>query len=101
MVSLLALPLQASADYCTHPKLDPLFSDHGYDTGFYQHREWYQDIFQCLSCGAEVIKPIKYEDWEDHDWDIDWAHPDNMGAGLVAYEACCKICNYHDTLYNP
>lgn len=109
MVSLLALPLQASADYCTHPRVvkilesDHYPSHHGYDYNYYQHHEWVQNVeYVCLSCGEELLGDKEYlGDWEDHDWDIDWDNPDDRGWGLVAYEACCRDCDLHETLYNP
>lgn len=107
VMTLLTAPMQATAEYCTHPKLYPVlpedryFVEHGYDSGIYQHREWYQHVeYLCISCRAEILGDKEYKDWEDHDWDIDWEHPDDRSGGLVYYEACCTKCNYQDTLTN-
>lgn len=107
VMALLTAPIRAVAEYCTHPKLyqvlpeDRYFVEHGYETGFYQHREWFQYVeFLCIRCGAEILGDKDYKEWEDHEWDIDYEHPDEISGGLIFYEACCKKCNYSDTLSN-
>ncbi len=105
MALLLAMPVQAYADVCTHPKLYPApegtWVYHGYDTAFYQHHEWFQHVeYICIRCGAEILGDKEYKDWEDHDWNIDWSNPDDHGNGLVYYNAFCETCGYADDLNN-
>lgn len=106
VVLLLAMPMRAAAELCTHPIVvepEPDRAYHGYETGFYEHREWLQEVeYICASCGEDVVLgAIKYlGDWEKHDWVIDWANPDDRGGGLVMYDAYCTTCGYDDTLSN-
>lgn len=102
----LAMPIRAAAEFCTHPDLiepEPDRAHHGYETRFYEHREWLQEVeYICESCGEEVVLgDIQYlGNWEKHDWVIDWTNPDDRGGGLVYYEAYCETCGYEDTLSN-
>lgn len=104
MALLLMTPVQAYAAVCTHPVLvkpNPVYVYHGFDTTFYQHQEWFQKIeYCCLSCDAEFFGDIEYADWENHDYVIDWEHPDVREGGLVYYDFYCSTCGYADDLNN-
>jgi len=103
VTSLMALPVQAAVNVCTHPYFEHVHGEHhGYDCTYETHTEWWQEVEKrCTSCGEEVLKEKRYGNKEPHQWVIDWEHQDDRGYGLVYYEAECNICGYCDTLPNP
>ena len=109
IVSLLVMPLQVSADYCTHPRVVKIREEdyypgyHGYDRNYYQHRAWVRNVkYICISCHEELLGDKEYYvDWQDHVWNIDWEKPDDRGNGLVVYEGRCEVCDLVEVLPNP
>lgn len=96
-----AIPVQAAVNYCTHPTSYECV-DRGYNVNYFQHQAWSQEYELCTSCGQRHHEEeIEYEQWEDHDWVVDWAHPDKIDDQLTFYEATCRICGLNETVANP
>lgn len=100
VTSLLALPVQAAVNVCTHPVSDPVYVRE-FDATYEQHRLWEGPARKCETCHEIFDEDLTAGAWEDHSWVIDWDHPDDIGHGLVFYEAECSVCGYTDTLANP
>ncbi len=92
------LPVQAF-NYCGHPVSDPVFL-RDYERNSDQHCLCQGWAKECRTCGEIFDIDLQNEDWEDHDWDIDWDHPDIRDYGVV-YDAWCTVCGYEDSLINP
>jgi hypothetical protein len=92
-VSLMGIPVHA-ASICTHPMLEEQIH-HGYDRNDKQHCEWLSRVFICTKCHAEARVDTEYENWEDHNWWIDYDNPDYRDYG-IQYDMYCTECGYDD-----
>jgi len=95
-------PVQAAVNACPPHTPREHLTNYQYDINVYQHREWTQEYDRCTVCGEHLdVGPWVEGNWEDHNWVIDWSTADDIGHGLIFYDAQCSVCGYSDTVANP